>query len=291
MYTNYSFKSKNEIFEININNSDVSTMAMYQKKYNRTIYIINMLHLLKFMLYIIFSIIAFHFIYANFSNYGSHGKEIISDAELIPGSNLLVDNEIDETERIEQELYNQSKQQIIDSRQESDYLGQQMIKNFHFKHKPLTQPNKQTGLLSDFFKYAGKIGDEQLQAPELENFDHYAPAELKCDQGFVRQSGNEIIPNSTDQSTNNYHNCSTPLPINEFTSVSTANFGSFDPISKENIMDPSEWDWIKTKENHSSLLSAWPLQPQNSGLLPSNQNDMDNHFENIFKDYPKLKVT
>ena len=258
-----------------------------------------MFNFFRFLLYIVLSIIAFHFIYANLISMAQKNtKEVITDGEVILTSRLLSEDQIDEKNRkmIERELQNHGKMLIDNSNFESENLKQQILKNFNFKQKSTTDTNKGSGLLSNLVKYVSPVHNSSSQVPELENFNDYAPCQIPTNNRL----SNNVSPNLVQyHDTNaNYHDRSTPLPINEFDCVATANFQSektnlnsffeknmmngFDHLSKADLVNPCEWDKAaKIKESQSPLLSLSSMQPDERGFLPSNHYDITNTYSDL----------
>jgi len=263
-----------------------------------------MFNIIKVAFYIALSIIAFYFVMANVSLM-KHGnrKEILTDSELDGGyfSNMNIPNN---QKKIENELEAYGQQLINRNSQKSKEIKDQITQKITFKQKQEKQDPKE-GLLNSFLKYVSPVSNLTPKAPDLENYDDYAPTDTPVDNKNPILSTNTVVPHYLDVTKDAYYNKSTPLAINEFDTHRPANFTSerrapwfdklggdnlsfffksnpfksFDDISKADVVDPSEWDRIaKKKEAGSPLLSLDCMKPEKNGFMPSNHYDVGKRY-------------
>ena len=267
-------------------------------------------YLIKVSLYVALSIIAFYFILANVSamNLGDT-KEINSDGAFNVISTSQVDSPIN-NDLIEKELEAYGRQLIdrnaIGSGEIKNHITQQV--QFKQKHKQEKQTESKSGLLTGILKYATPVSKMMQTAPDLENYEDYAPTDTPLTNKKPILLANKRVPNYLDLEKDAYLSRSTPLPINEFDTHRPANFlserttpwfdkvtgdnlsfffqknpfKSFDEISKADVTDPLEWEKIaRKKEASSPLLSMSCMQPESSGFMPSNHYDTGKKYSSL----------
>jgi hypothetical protein len=277
-----------------------------------------MLQLLKYIVYICLSFIAFYFILANFNDYTASKAGMRSNG-VLPTDFTGRDNGSgsgsgDDGGARDLEIYGQKI--LADSKQYSNELIDGLRSQMKFKKKPDAESadKNRVGLLNKFLSYVSPVETTHQKAPDLENFDDYAPRETPAQ---VRSSDLSLAPASkpimaTNKVVPNYLELSklgqAPLAMNEFDNDQPANFQSerttpfsekisaqnisnffqknpfksFDDISKSDVIDPSQWDQIvKKKEANSPLLSLDSMKQSAGGFMPSNHYENSQNYSNL----------
>ncbi len=265
-------------------------------------------NLIKVAIYIALSIVAFYFILANVSAMKlGNRKEINSDAELQGGSTLNHDLSGNQA-MIERELEAYGRRLIDRNSMKSNEIKNHITQQVRFKQKQEKQPEAKDSLLTGILKYVTPVSKMMPAAPDLENYDDYAPTDTPLTNKGPILSANKTVPNYLDLEKDAYLSRSTPLAINEFDTHRPANFlsertapffdkvsgenlsfffqknpfKSFDEMSKADVVDPAEWDRMaKKKEAASPLLSLSCMQPESTGFMPSNHYDASKKYSSL----------
>lgn len=216
-----------------------------------------------------------------------------------------------EKEKAQQDVEQYAQQLLTKTNLNSQEI-QNKIKQYKFKkEKPkLDQERlKKEGIMNKLLNMVSQISGAVSKAPELENYDDYAPASLPMDTAMAHSEPRKpILPNN--KTVPNYlelqRNGSVPLPVNEFDTDRPANFMSerrnawhdkmssddlanffknnphkfFDGIGKADVQDPSQWEKIsKRQEERSPLLNQPSMKTKDKKYMPSNHFDIDKAFQ------------
>lgn len=277
-----------------------------------------MIGLIKNIIYVAVSAVIFYFLLANVSLMKNDSHNIRADGQI---NNAQTAGHDDQTQ-IQKDLEDYVNQLSKDSNKNAREAKMQLMNDVKFKNKGIMPNDKnkgellsekqhigdKEGILNNTLKNLSPMENHQAKAPELENFDDYAPTNLPITAKNPILSTNETIPNYMKVEKNAYYDKSTPLPINEFSTYQSANFQSerrtpwneqtsgdnlsffyksnpfksFDNISKNDVVDPAEWDKImKKKEAASPLLSTNAMKQDKDGFMPSNHYSNEKKFAGL----------
>lgn len=259
------------------------------------------------------AIIAFYFLLANFSLMGHTGGGAV-----VP-SNYSVDtdqyepqpayNKMDKRRlEIQKELESYGKKLMDHTKKESMGIVDKITQKFKYKQKPADKPDAKDTILNHNLKNVSPVTEATQKAPDLENYEDYAPVDTPINHGKPILATNKTVPNYLDVAKDAYYGKSGPLALNEFDTYQPANFTSerrnawhdkvpsndlsfffqknpfksFDDISRADIVDPAEWDRVvKKKEGASPMLSMDSMKQDKEGFMPSNHYDMGKKFSNL----------
>jgi hypothetical protein len=251
------------------------------------------------------SIVAFYFVLANLALMKKDSKEIVTDGEL---KGALSSSGTSDQAGIVQDIENYGRQLINKSGKKASEIKDQIAQQLRFKQKQHKQPDPKEGLLNNLLKYVTPVSNTMPSAPDLENYEDYAPVNTGLNNKEPILSTNKVVPNYLELEKDAYLSKSTPLAINEFDTHRPANFlsertapyfdkisgenlsyffqknpfKSFDEISKADVVDPAEWDRIaKKKEESSPLLSLSCMRPTDEGFMPSNHYETGKKYASL----------
>lgn len=279
--------------------------------------------LLKNLIYMILAAMVFYFLLGNLAQM-SHPTHMIQTDGLIQSMQSSDTNRSEDEQHIQKDLQDYVNQLSNQSQLNSKEAQQLLIDRIKFKNKGLMPNPKQVNeLLADKHNISDKdtilnsnlknlslISNQEPHAPELENFEDYAPTTvpINVQHGKPILATNKTIPDYMLLTKNAYTDKSAPLPINEFSDTQPANFTSerrapwnqqisgdnlsnfykhnpfksFDDISKTDVLNPAEWDLIaKKREASSPLLSMNAMKDGSNQFMPSNHFDSNKKFSGL----------
>ncbi len=267
------------------------------------------LDFIRSILYIILAIVAFYFMMANLSLikpdptiiHSGGNSHAIRQPQNFP-------NQAD----IEKELAEYSQRLIDRASPQSDLLGDKIKNQVKFKQEHAKQDEASTGILNSFLKGLASVPEQAPKAPDLENYEDYAPeinVPGQCANGRRPPilPNNKIVPNFLEINksvapVNGPDHPTGPIPINEFDTQMSPDFQSertnnyndrmpsdginnffkinpakfFDNLSKADVTDPAQWDQIaKKKEQSSPLLGLACMKVDEQGYMPGNHYNKD----------------
>lgn len=225
-------------------------------------------------------------------------------SEIPTNDSLLVPEVNNGNQSAQKELEEYASQLLYRSSKDTNEIAN------YLKFKKVSNPidNQKEGLLNNLLKSATSIKDLMPKAPELENFNDYAPVSLPITNQKPILPSQKITPNYLTLN----KDTSTPLPVNEYEPNQPANFGgeyrvpwngkmsddslnnffknnpsqthfkNFDEIGRADVVDAVEWEKIaKKKENESPLLSQKCMKPEQDGFMPSNHYNINKLYQNF----------
>jgi hypothetical protein len=258
---------------------------------------------IRSILYLILAIVAFYFMMANLSL-------IKPDPVMIPSKGnchaINPKRELANQEEIERELSQYSQELINQSASQCKLLGSNIKEQFKFKQEKDKEHEANSGVINHFVNSLAPLTNKTPQAPNLENYEDYAPTEIPMPGNRPILPNNKIVPNFLEINKSvapvNGESSTGPQPINDFDTQMNPNFQSertnayndrmpseginnffknnpskfFDNLSKADVVDPAQWDQIaKKKEQASPLLGMACMKVDEQGFMPGNHYNHD----------------
>jgi hypothetical protein len=249
------------------------------------------LDFIRSILYIILAIVAFYFMMANLSLIKPNPTVIHSGGN---SHAIRPPTAFPNQDEIERELSLYSQELINRTSPHSELLGDNIKNQIRFKQEKANEEEANSGIINNFLKSFASVPDKVIKAPDLENYEDYAPTEMnmpggnnQCHSGQRRPilPNNKIVPNFLEINksvapVNGGSPSSGPIAINEFDTQMNPDFQSertnnyndrmpsdginnffknnpakfFDNLSKADVTDPAQWDQIAKKKEQSSPL-------------------------------------
>jgi hypothetical protein len=179
--------------------------------------------LLKYVFLIVISIIIFYFILANLSTISSKQREI--ECPTVLDQNHL-SNQFDpiNQQRIENEIESYGQKLVNQASSTGKDLAEKIKENYIFKKKSMPQDESKVGLLNTMLKYVSPVGNFLPKAPDLENYEDYAPTDSPITSTQPILSTTQLTPNYLKLAKDSDLNPSKLLAINEYDQYQPANF-------------------------------------------------------------------
>jgi hypothetical protein len=265
------------------------------------------MNLIRLSLYIALGIIVSYFV---LTNVNLMRKRTVSTDGEIQGQNKPGDPS--DMAKLQKDLEEYGRQLLNNTSMTAQEISDHMKKTFKFKKPKETVNTEKESIMNTMLKYVTPLSSTMGKAPELENYEDYAPVDTPINNKKPILATNQTAPHALHPQPNAYSGVSgssAPLPINEFENYQPAHFTGerrnawndkitgenlsaffqnnpfkfFDELGKSDVHNPSDWEKIaKDKEKRSPLLGQPSMQQTEEGFMPSNHFQVDKQYHNIY---------